>query len=108
MDRRNFLRAGLALPGLGEYSTISGAEKARSYLQDSPDMLIAFLSARLNALAAKWDGERAKLKTPQDVEARNRVVREKVRQMTGPYPEKTPLGPVVVRSHQRKGYRIEN
>lgn len=71
-------------------------------------MLLAYLSKQLNALAAKWDAERAKIATAADVEARNRFVRDAVRKMIHGLPERNALNPVVVRTHQRDGYRIEN
>jgi len=92
------MKAGLALPGM----LAPRADAA------PPDMLLDYLSRRLNVLAAKWDAERARIRTAAGVEARNRFVREKLREMTGPYPERTPLGAVVVRSRQRAGYRVEN
>ena len=51
--RRDLLRAGLVLPGLVGFRADAAP----------PDMLLAYLSARLNALAAKWDAERARIRT---------------------------------------------
>jgi len=71
-------------------------------------MLLSFLSQKLNALSASWDRERAKIHTPHDIEARNRFVRTKFREMLGAFPEKNPLNPVRVAIHDREGYRVEN
>ncbi len=105
MFRRDFLKTSLAASAI-HYTGRSAI--AASYLANSPDMLVAYLNARLTAQAVKWDRVRAGLTTPAQVNERNRFVREKTREMIGGYPERTPLSPVVVRTHQRKGYRVEN
>ena len=79
-----------------------------SYAGEYPDMLVRYLAEKTNALAAKWDEERTRIRTAADVEARNRFVREKVREMMHGLPERTPLDPVVTRVLERDGYRIEN
>ena len=71
-------------------------------------MLLAWLGARLNALSAKWDAERAGIHTAADVEARNRFVREKARAMVHGFPERCPLAAFVVHTPERDGYRVEN
>ena len=45
-----------------------------SYSEQMPDMLLTHLSGKLNALAAKWDLERANIRTSADLETRNRFV----------------------------------
>lgn len=79
-----------------------------SYGAQYPDMLLRYLGARLNALAASWDAQRDGLRTAAQVEERNRFVRAKVRQMVHGIPQKTPLNPAVVAVHERPGYRVEN
>src|ERR1044071_6632603 len=106
MQRRNFIKTGLLAPAVWQHST--RAEAARSYLDDRPDMLVSYLTGKLNALSAKWDGVRAGIHTPAQIEERNRLVRAKVWEMLGGRPESTPLDPVVVRTEQRHGYRFEN
>jgi cephalosporin-C deacetylase-like acetyl esterase len=109
VNRRDFIKAA------GAFASIAGplprgwaGNAPRSYGEDFPDMLPALLAKQLNALDAKWDAERAKIHTAADVEERNRFVREAVRKMTHGTPERNPLNAVVVRTHQRDGYRIEN
>jgi cephalosporin-C deacetylase-like acetyl esterase len=80
----------------------------RSYDQEHPNMLLSHLGGKLNRLTAKWDGERAKLKTAADIEARNAFVREKFREMLGPFPERCALDAIVSKSFERPGYRVEN
>ena len=71
-------------------------------------MLLSHVAAKINALAKQWDAERGRIRTAADVEARNRFVREKAREMIHGYPDRTPLEPVVVAAHDRDGYRVEN
>jgi cephalosporin-C deacetylase-like acetyl esterase len=107
LDRRTFLMGA----GIGLVQPLGLAQQpatARSYADQYPDMLIRYLSARLNALAARWDRERSKLRTAAAIEERNRFVREKFTGMIHGYPEKNALRPVVVRTLAREGYRVEN
>jgi cephalosporin-C deacetylase-like acetyl esterase len=108
ITRRSLLRIAVAGPGLGLLPFRAQAAEAESYLAKSPDMLVDYLSSRLNALAGKWDRERDQIRTPDAMTARNRFVREKFREMIGGLPERSPLTPVVVRAHERPGYRVEN
>jgi cephalosporin-C deacetylase-like acetyl esterase len=79
-----------------------------SYAEQFPDMLVAHLSGKLNALAEKWDRVRDQVRTPQQAEARHSVVRQKMVEMIGGLPQPTPLQPIVTRVLERPGYRIEN
>jgi hypothetical protein len=49
----------------------------------------------------------AELKTKADAEAYVRLLRDKIRECFGPFPEKTPLNPRVLGTVDRDGYRIE-
>ena len=102
-NRRQFLAGSVALAACPSLPA-----RDISYSEQMPDMLLTHLSGKLNALAAKWDAERAKIRTAADLEARNRFVREKFRQMIHGLPERNALNPVVTATHQREGYRIEN
>ena len=87
MDRRNFLKTGLAAPALGAFR-LDAAE--RSYLADAPDMLVAHVTGRLNALAAKWDEERTRIHTAAEVEARNRFRARETSRDAGRLPRAEP------------------
>jgi cephalosporin-C deacetylase-like acetyl esterase len=106
-SRRQFAANTAAAAAFG-FSRITAAPADRSYAGELPGMLLAYLAGRLNALAARWDQEREKLRTPEQVEARNQFVRDRFREMTGPYPERNPLNAMVVGGFERKGYRVEN
>ena len=115
MNRRRFviqtgalLLTPTLLPLRGIAESKPGFESARSYGEEMPDMLISYLAKKLNDLALTWDQKRALLKTAADLEARNAFVREKVVQMLRGFPAKNPLEPVVVKTMQRDGYRVEN
>ena len=71
-------------------------------------MLLAYLSGKINALAGRWDEERAKIRSGQDLEARNQFVREKFREMLHGFPDRAPLEAVVTSRFDRQGYRVEN
>ncbi|MDD1721863.1 MAG: acetylxylan esterase, partial [Euryarchaeota archaeon] len=106
MTRRHFtFSSGAAILNDVAAPRLSGAA---SYGGEHPDMLLRFLAGRLNALAARWDRDRERIATASEVETRNRFVRAKFRELTGPYPERCPLDPVVTGGFQRKGYRVEN
>jgi cephalosporin-C deacetylase-like acetyl esterase len=105
--RRTFLAAaGLALEGV--VARAQTPATAPSYAREYPDMLLAHLSRKLNAHAARWDRERDAIRTAAALERRNRFVREKYLEMLHGYPEKTPLKPVIAKTAQRHGYRVEN
>ncbi|HWR54458.1 MAG TPA: alpha/beta hydrolase family protein [Bryobacteraceae bacterium] len=89
-------------------SSVAGGVRPRSYEDEMPDMLVSHLSRKLNGLASRWDAERSRIKTPDQVQERNRFVREKFRAMVHGFPERVPLDPVVVRSVEGDGYRVEN
>src|SRR5579863_9816337 len=79
----------------------------RSYAEDFPVMLVAYIESKTNELAAKWDQVRSEIHTAADLQNRNRFVREKIREMLGGFPERNPLNSVVTRVQQRTGYRVE-
>ncbi len=102
-NRRTFLATGLSLA-----ATASLPARETSYAEQMPDMVLRHLSAKINALNDHWDDERAKIRTATDLEARNKFVRAKFREMVHGFPERHALNAVVVRSAERDGYRVEN
>ncbi|HZT69880.1 MAG TPA: acetylxylan esterase [Terriglobia bacterium] len=117
MDRRDFVKqAGIlplavGLPG-GSLAVPSGkppqASAARLYSQMMPDMLVTYLTEKVNAMAAHWDQQRAQIRTPGQMEARNRFVRQKCIEMIHGFPKRNPLNPIIVKSFERDGYKVEN
>jgi cephalosporin-C deacetylase-like acetyl esterase len=108
MNRRDFLLATGAAATIGGATERPAQAAVSSYAEQHPDMLIGYMAAKLNALAAEWNLKRERIRTPAQIDERNRFVREKFREMIHGYPERTPLSPVVVATHQREGYRVEN
>ncbi len=108
LSRREFIeQCGWLAASLG-HSPFAAANGTTGYAQDYPDMLLSYLARQLNALAAKWDAERASIRTHDDVETRNRFVRARFREMIHGLPPRTPLNQKVVRVTELVGYRIEN
>ena len=109
LSRREFIeRTGWFAASLGISPSGVWAAQTQSYAQEYPDMLLAYLAKQLNSLAAKWDAERAGIRTSTDIEARNRFVRDKFLKMIHGLPPRTPLNAKVARTLELDGYRIEN
>ena len=110
MNRRQFLtRTGAAsLTLAARPSTRAVAATLEPYDRAMPDMLAAWFAGHLNRLAADWDQKRRALRTPAQIEERNRFVRQKFAQMISLPAERTPLAPKIVKTAERPGYRIEN
>jgi len=106
-DRRDFLRgAALATLSLGLAPSMRANE--RSYSEELPDMMVLSLVKQANALAAKWDRERSKVKTREQTLARSRYVRDKVLEMIGGLSVRNELGAVTTGTLERDGYKVEN
>jgi cephalosporin-C deacetylase-like acetyl esterase len=97
--------AGLVLAGRGHAADF--VPRPASYARELPDMLARYFERRLNALAAKGDVERAKVRGLTAIEARDQTVRAAVLEMLGGLPPKCPLQAVTAKVLQRDGYRIE-
>ncbi len=102
LGRRTFLARAAGL------SALPLRARAASYASEPPDMLLAFIGGKLNALAETWDREREAIRTPAELERRNRFVREKVREMVHGVPEPAPVRARTVARLERRGYHIEN
>jgi hypothetical protein len=70
------------------------------------DMLVAWLASRLNALSGKWDQERDRIRTPAQLEERNRFVREKVREMIHGLPVIRQMRALTVRSAAATAWKM--
>ena len=114
MNRRSFLTKTGALPNtLGKSNRPAAAandapETNAPYSHVYPDMLVKYLAGKLNALAVKWDHERAATRTKQQIEARNRFVLQKTAEMIHGLRPQRPLRSRIVKSFEREGYRVEN
>jgi len=116
MNRREFVKRTGSLPlalrlplnGKAAGTAAAQTEAAPLYSQTMPDMLVAYFAEKVNALAANWDQQRTQIRTPEQMRARNRFVREKCLEMIHGLPERNPLNPVIVKSFKREGYKVEN
>ena len=114
MNRRGFLKQSGALPyslgsGIRQEATASDVPDAYApYSRIYPDMVVSYLAGKLNAWAAKWDRERAGIRTPKQIDARNSFVLQKTIEMIHGLRPKRPLRSQVVKSFERDGYRVEN
>src|SRR5215472_13814261 len=108
-NRRTFLKQAAVLPlAPGLAPAGPQASSVRPYGEQMPDMLLSYLARKTNALATEWDRKRAQIHTPAALEERNRFVRARCIEMIHGLPERTPLNPVIVRAHERDGYRVES
>lgn len=113
MNRRKFVvgsGASLLAPALlRAYGQVPAAPRQDpSYAEELPNMLEAYLANKLNRLAASWDDKRALLRTAGDIQERNHVIREKLLSMLGEFPPKESLKPIIVKTAEMGGYRVEN
>ena len=114
MNRRDFFHQSAALRNsLGPIApetraSVDYPQSGPPYRHVYPDMLAKYLAGKLNALAEKWDRERAGIRTPQQIETRNRFVLQKTAEMIHGLRPQRPLKSQVVKSFEREGYRVEN
>jgi hypothetical protein len=73
-----------------------------------PRMVQEFYVARENALHQQRLARLAALQTKADAEAYVQMVRGRIRESFGPFPERTPLNARVTKVVERDAYRIEN
>ena len=71
------------------------------------EMMRAYLLGRALEALDRRDAEYEKIKTPEDVAAYQKRMREFFVDQLGGFPERTPLNPQVVGKEDRDGYRIE-
>ena len=118
MNRRDFVKQAGVLPlamrlpsGSIATAAIGGGaqpQSARLYSEMMPDMLVTYITQKVNAAAAEWDQRRSRIRTADQIEARNRFVREKCIEMIHGFPERNPLNAVTVKVLERDGYKVEN
>ena len=71
------------------------------------DILLDHLTKEAVALYDRRSAEVALLKTESDWLTRQKTVKEKLSEIIGPFPEKTPLNAKIVSVIKKEGYRIE-
>jgi hypothetical protein len=89
-----------------EISVTKGAERLRITAKPKPDInrdLRAYQEGRAEICRKTLRS----IRTPADLNAYKRLVRERFKTILGPFPERTPLNPVVTGVVEREEYRIE-
>ncbi len=71
------------------------------------DMMRHYLLQQVNATWQRWQEDYEKVKTPEALAERERILREKFVAALGGFPERTPLNPQVTGVLKREGYRVE-
>lgn len=74
---------------------------------DTADMMRRYLIGQAYAAWDRWKETFESTKTPEQIDARNRMLRETFLEKLGAFPERTPLDPRIVGTLQRDGYRVE-
>jgi hypothetical protein len=75
--------------------------------RERAEMLPRYLLAKADRQLAERQAAIARIKTPQDLAARSRLVKEKLRRITGDFPERTPLNARVTGTIDLPEFRIE-
>src|SRR5262249_30277229 len=105
LHRRQFA---LAMGAIPLFSALARGGSVRPYSSELPDMLLAYMAARLADQQKRGDTARLRVRTQAEAAARRQYIRMRTREMCGPFPEKPPLAARVTGSLERKTYRIEN
>jgi dienelactone hydrolase len=120
LSRRAFVqKTGLGVLGaalLGPTSAFSADAKTKvkgapanlTPLNRFGRMMQEYYVGLVREIERRGNEHRAGIQTRVDAETYVREVREKIRSIFGPWPEKTPLNPRVTRTVERDTYRIEN
>ena len=73
-----------------------------------PDgMMHRYLLRQVDQAAERWKADYEKRKTPEEIAAYQKRLREKFLEAIGGLPERTPLEPQVTGTISRPGYRVE-
>ena len=70
-------------------------------------MMQRYLLGQIEATVKKWKDDYEKRKSPEEIAAYQRRMREWVLQTIGGLPERTPLNPQITGTVRRPGYRVE-
>jgi len=81
-----------------------------SWLQftGAPDFLYHYLTGQATAMLEKRRAEVEKLNTLSDWQQRQKFIKETLLDIVGPFPQRNPLNPKIIRTLNKDGYRIEH
>lgn len=95
-------------PSVGHAQTDYSVLDFWDYYSDAENSLYKQQCAISFASLSERETEIAKLQTKENWLQRQKVVKEKLNEMAGPFPEKTPLNAVITKKIKRDGYSVEN
>ncbi|SMO79022.1 Cephalosporin-C deacetylase [Fodinibius sediminis] len=93
-----------------ELNVIRGESSNNSWIQftDAPNALYHHLAGQAFEMLDKRASAVSELETVSDWKRRRQSVRERLEQVVGPFPPKTPLNARVVRTIQKNDYKVEH
>jgi cephalosporin-C deacetylase-like acetyl esterase len=98
----------MGLPARGFAGAPPRSDITQPYSRTMPDMLVSYFVQKFNRLATEWDEKRSRIRTPEEIAARCRFVRERTIEMVHRIPPRGPVKSVTVKKFERDGYRVEN
>ncbi len=75
---------------------------------DAPNSLYHYLTSQVYDLLAQRENKISELKTVADWQQRQKMIRETLLDIVGPFPEKTPLNARIIRTIDKGSYRVEH
>jgi dienelactone hydrolase len=73
----------------------------------APDMMSRYLLGQIDQAWQRWQADYENRKTPEQIAAYQKLLREKFLEAIGPFPERTPLNAKVTGTLSRNGCRVE-
>ncbi|GIW97599.1 MAG: xylan esterase [Pirellulaceae bacterium] len=113
LDRRRWLQSSIAVGGsMMAYPALAQTAPPQRFdslsRQHFPRMLQEWYVQQVRQKLSAGRKQRAGLRTPEDAERYVHDVREKIRLVFGPFPERTPLQARITGRSERDDYAIEN
>lgn len=90
-----------------EFDDIRGTRHWMMF-SDAPNSLYHHLAGQAYTFLKKRGNKVASIRSLDEWKGRQQWLRQELKRMAGPFPERTPLNPVVIKVIQKDGYRIEN
>lgn len=99
------IAAGSALHAQNEYDILG-----ENWLQytDAPNSLYHYISGQAYEMLSKRSEEISRISSLSEWQQRQKMVRETLLDIVGPFPEKTPLNARITRTIEKDGFRVEH
>lgn len=109
MSIRFFLFVFLALPlSLKAQEDLNVIQPHWVNFKDGPDALYKHLTKQAFAYLDEREEKLAAIESLEDWKTRQAWAKEKLREVLGPFPQKTPLNPQITGTIEKDGYRLEH